>query len=84
MLASALRIVARCDHSAGRSRQAATVLGAADAAAERIDLARRRALPEDDDLRADLERELQAAGLTSALAAGRQMPVQELLARSGP
>ena len=78
-LAAALRIVARCDRSAGRSRQAATVLGAADAAAERVDLARRRALPEDGDLRSELEHELQAAGLTSALAAGRQMPIKELL-----
>ncbi len=78
-LVSALRFIARWDHSAGRLRHAATVLGAADAAAERVDVARRRALPEDDGLRVELEHELQAAGLTSALAEGRQMPIKELL-----
>jgi predicted ATPase/DNA-binding CsgD family transcriptional regulator len=79
-LGSALRLVARCDHSAGLSRHAATVLGAADAAAERVDISRRRALPEDNDLRMELEHELQAAELTSALAEGRQIPIKQLLA----
>jgi len=79
-LAAAQRLVARCDHSAGLSRHAATVLGAADAAAERVDMARRRALPEDDDLRVALEHELQGHELTSALADGRELPIEQLLA----
>jgi hypothetical protein len=61
-------------------RHAATVLGAADAAAERVDMARRRPLPEDNDLRVELEHELQAAELSSALAEGRQIPIKQLLA----
>ena len=79
-LVAALRLVARCDHSAGLSRHAATVLGAADAAAERVDTARRRALPEVGPLRAELEHELQAHELTSALAEGRKIPIKQLLA----
>src|SRR5438046_3062572 len=78
-LVAALRLVARCDHSAGLSRHAATVLGAADAAAERVETARRRALPEVGDLRAELEHELQAHELTSGLAEGRKIPIKQLL-----
>jgi predicted ATPase/DNA-binding CsgD family transcriptional regulator len=79
-LTAALRLIARCDYSAGLSRHAAIVLGAADGAVERVDIARRRALPKDDDLRAQLENELQTAGLNAAIAEGRQVPIKQLFA----
>lgn len=80
LLVEALRLIARCDHSAGRPRRAAKVLGAADVVAERIDPARRQALPSDTDLRAALEHDLQTAGLTVALAEGRQKAINASLA----
>ena len=80
MLVTALRLVARCDHESGLPRRAAMVLGAADAAAEHVEEARRKTLPEDGNLRVALEHELQPAGLTAALAEGRHIRIKGLLA----
>ena len=81
-LAAGLRLLALVDHAAGRALQAATFLGAAALAAEQLDVALREALPPEAELRAVLEREVQADALASALAEGRRRPIEELLLRS--
>jgi hypothetical protein len=48
---------------------------------EQVNIARRGALPEDDELRSELENELQTDGMIAAIAEGRQVPIKQLLAR---
>jgi hypothetical protein len=78
-LAAGLRLLAELDHSAGRDREAANLLGAADAVAADLPLADRDALPADRDLMTSLESSLGGADFTAAVAAGRTTPVMQLL-----
>ena len=79
-LAAGLRLLAELDHSAGRDREAANLLGAADAVAADLPLADRDALPADRDLMTSLESSLGGADFTDAVAKGRSTPVMQLLA----
>ena len=77
-LASALRLLAELDRDAGVPWRAARLLGAAEAAAERLDPDRRRALLSDAGLRTHLEHELGAEAFETALDEGRRTPGHEL------
>jgi len=78
-MATALRLLAQLDASAGHAWRAATLLGAADTVAEQLEPARREALPPDRELRGALERDLGSRDLTAALAEGRRTRVEELI-----
>ncbi len=80
-MADGLRLLAKCCHATGDSGYAASLLGAADDAAAHLDPARRHALPFDHEFRVTLEKELGADAFASALTAGQQTPLTQLLAR---
>jgi hypothetical protein len=77
--AAALRLLAKFDQGAGNAWRAATLLGAADAIADRLDPATRETVPPNRDLRAALERDLGPQDLAAALDEGRRTPIEEII-----
>jgi predicted ATPase/DNA-binding CsgD family transcriptional regulator len=78
-LASALRMLAGLEATEGAPRRAAVLLGAADAAAARVDPTRRDGLAPDGELRAMLRRTLGQAGLSEAMAEGSRTSADALV-----
>jgi predicted ATPase/DNA-binding CsgD family transcriptional regulator len=79
-MAAGLRLLAESCHATGDSRYAALLLGAAEEAAERLEPARREALPADHELRVTLRDELGIDAFGSVRAEGRRTSVARLLA----
>lgn len=80
-VADGLRLLAESRNASGDPEFAAALLGAADSAAERLDAARRYALPGDRELRSTLRDKLGPDLFASAFAAGQQTSLARLIAR---
>lgn len=79
-IAAGLRFLAGTEVRAAQTVRAARLLGAADAAADRLDAARRNGLPGDDELREQLRQRIANGELQSALDEGYRTPPAELVA----